>query len=158
VADSGLFQEATWPLLVLRFPPQFSPAIMKATIHGFEEFYKRKDRFVVLADCSPVVRFPGMVERKMLSEWLGSPGRPENEKAYTVATAIVLVSGPMRALMSAITWVSPPVSPQVWKATEAEAFDWCYDRLVQANMPVTKAIQAVRAEHKRNRSPSQRVR
>jgi hypothetical protein len=158
VVDSELFQDATWPLLYLRFPREFSPVVMQATIDGFESYYKRRDRFVVLADCSPIAKFPGMVERKMLSEWLGSPGRPEKERAYTIATAIVLLSGPMRALMSAITWVSPPVAPQVWKATEAEAFDWCYERLVAAKMPITKAIEAARAEYKRNRPASQRVR
>ena len=111
-----------------------------------------------LVDCSPIVKFPGMVERKMLSEWMATPGRADKEKAFTVATAIVLRSGPMRAMMSAITWVSPPVSPQVWKASELEAFDWCYERLVEARLPVTKAIEAARAEYRRNRPASQRVR
>jgi hypothetical protein len=158
VGDSGLFQDATWPLLYLRFPREFSPAIMQATIDGFEGYYKRQDRFVVLADCTPIAKFPGMVERKMLSEWLSSPGRPEKEKLYTVATAIVLLSGPMRALMSAIMWVNPPIAQTVWKATEQEAFDWLYDRLVEARMPITKAIEAARAEYRRNKPASQRVR
>jgi hypothetical protein len=158
VADTVEFQDATWPLLYVRFPREFSPAVMQATIDAFERIYVRGERFVNLVDCSPIVKFPGMVERKMLSEWMATPGRADKEKAFTVATAIVLRSGPMRAMMSAITWVSPPVSPQVWKATEADAFDWCFERLVEARLPVTKAIEAARAEYRRNRPASQRVR
>jgi len=157
VADTVDFLDVTWPLLTVRFPRHFSPTVMQATIDGFERIYERRERCVILADCSPIVKFPGTVERKMLSEWLGSPGRPEKEKAYTIATAIVLVSGPMRALMSAITWVSRPVSPQVWKATEAEAFEWCVERLAEARLPITKAIEAARAEFRR-RPASQPVR
>ena len=155
--DTVEFQDATWPLVYVRFPRVFTLAVMQATIDGFERIYKRQERCVILADCAPIVKFPGTVERKMLSEWLGSPGRAEKGKAYTIATAIVLTSGPMRAMMSAISWVSRPSSPQVWKATEAEAFDWCYERLVEARMPITKAIDAARAEYRR-RPASQRPR
>ncbi len=145
MAHSVEVQDRTWPLVYVRFPREFSPATMKATIDGFERAYARKERFVVLADGTDIVKFPGPVERKMLSEWTSSPGRREKEKLYTIGTAIVLTSGPMRAMMSAITWVSPPATVQVWKATTQEAIEWCCERLAEAQIPVTAAIEAARA-------------
>jgi hypothetical protein len=158
VAEAVEFLDITWPLLVIRFPREMSPVAMKATIEGFERLYDRKERHVVLADCSPVVKFPGTFERKMLSEWLSAPGRVEKEKRYTAGTGVVLTSGPMRAMMAAIMWVSPPVTPQIWKATVPDAFEWCYQRLVEAGLPITEAIEAARAEHKRLRPASQPAR
>jgi hypothetical protein len=150
VVNSVEFQDRTWPLVYVRFPREFAPATMKATIEGFERAYGRRERFVVVADGTHIVKFPGPAERKMLSEWTSSPVRREKERLYTIGTAIVLTSGPMRAMMSAITWVSPPATLQVWKATTQEAIDWCCERLAEAKIPVTEAIEAARAEHRRS--------
>jgi len=156
VSDGLVFDEGLWPLVVLRLPTRFTPACMQGIIDGYERTYARKERFASLTDCSSTVRFPGAVERKMLAEWLGQPGRTENEKLYTVGAAIVLTSGPMRALMSAIRWINPPTSPQVWPATEAEAFEWCCEQLVNAGIPLTHDLEAARAEHQRSRAAAAR--
>ena len=155
MVDSVEFQDRTWPLVYVRFPREFTPSTMTATIEGFERVYGRRERFVVLADGTHIVKFPGPVERKMLSEWTSRPARREKEMLYTIGTAIVLTSGPMRAMMSAITWVSPPATVQVWKATTQEAIEWCSERLVEAKIPVTEAIEAARAEHRRPKVASQ---
>jgi hypothetical protein len=148
----------TWPLVYVRFPREISAPTMKATIDRFERAYERRERFVVLADGTHIVKFPGSAERKMLSEWMSSPGRNEKEKLYTLGTAVVLTSGPMRAMMSAISWVSPSASLQAWKATTQEGFDWCCQRLVEAKIPLTAAIEAARAEHRRGASARQQPR
>jgi hypothetical protein len=147
VVQSVEFRDRSWPLVYVRFPREFSPATLRSTIDGFERVYQRRERFAVLADGTDIVKFPAAAERKMLSDWMSSPGRPEKERLYTIGTAIVLTSGPMRAMMSAISWVSPPMSLQVWKATSHEGFEWCYQRLVEAKVPITDALEAARAEH-----------
>jgi hypothetical protein len=121
---------------------------------GIEHAYRRNQPFVILCNATAIVKFPGSTERKMLSDWLHDPQRIEKEKRYIVATAVVIPSGPIRALLSAIQFVSPPNYPQVWKATEPEAFEWCYERIVGAKLPLTKALEAARAEDPRRSAVS----
>jgi hypothetical protein len=148
--DSVQFLDATWPLLVLRLPPVFKGAhVMKQVMAGFDVVHTRKARFVVMADCSAVVKFPGPADTKMLTDWMSSEQQAARERELTLGSAVVLTSGPMRAFMSAMNWVRKPATPQVWVATTREAVDWCCDRLIAAGMRLTPAIEALRAEQKK---------
>jgi hypothetical protein len=146
MADAAEFMEATWPLIHVRYGREFSAAAVQGTIDGYERLLRRKERFVSLVDGSQIVKFPGSAERSMLNAWLKEPGRTEKEKLYAIGYVVVLPSGPLRAMMSAIQWVNPPNSPQAWKATVPEAFEWCIERLVEAKLPLTPAIEGWRAE------------
>lgn len=152
-----LLDTSAWPMMRMRLPSVFGPEHIKAIIDGFEHAYERKERFVVLADGSQVVKFPGTVERKMLSDWLARPERTAQERLYTVATAIVLTSGTMRAMLSAMQWVNRPATPQTWKPTELEALEWCCERLAEAGVPLSAAIEDARAEVRRQKLPSRRA-
>ena len=46
-------------------------------------------------------------------------------------------------------WIKRPITPQVWKATPAEAVDGCCQRLGEAGIPLTPAIEALRASKRR---------
>lgn len=148
VGESLQFIDATWPLIVVRLPPVMREArVVQALIDNFERVHARNGRFVVMVDCSAVAKFPGPVERKMLTDWLAGSRLKNKEREHTIGAAVVLTSGPMRAFVSAINWVRRPETPQVWKATPAEALDWCCQQLVEAGLPLTPAIESLRAEH-----------
>jgi hypothetical protein len=149
MAETAQFTDSTWPLLLVRMPPIMNVTAIASIIQGFERVLARKERFALVADCSPIVKFPAALERRMLTDWLGQEARIEKEKLYTVATGVVLTSGAMRAFVSALYWVRRPPTPQVFKATQGEAVEWCCDRIVEAGLPFTPALAALRAEHRR---------
>jgi hypothetical protein len=147
------FADSTWPLLVVRLPPVFKGVqVMEHLIDGFELVHARNGRFVVLVDCSAVVKFPGPSETKMLTDWMSDPLRVARERELTLGSAVVLTSGPMRAFVSAINWIRRPATPQVWLASVNEALGWCCDRLVAAGIALTPPIEAMRAEEQRRAS------
>jgi hypothetical protein len=144
------FLDSTWPLLVVRLPPVFKGVhVVKQVMTGFELVHAKNARFVVVVDCSAIVKFPGPVETKMLTDWMGDARREARERELTLGSAVVLTSGPMRAFVSAINWIRRPATPQVWVGTTRDAIEWCCDRLVEGGMPLTSAIEALRTEEKK---------
>lgn len=144
------FLDETWPLVVVRLPTMMNNVKVVQTLIGhFDRAHSRNERFTVVADCSAVVKFPGRFERKMLTDWLAEEQRQKSVREHNLGTAIVLTSGPMRAFMSALNWVRRPSTPQVWKATTAEGVDWCCECLARARVPLTPAIEALRARRGR---------
>jgi hypothetical protein len=139
------FIDSAWPLLVVHLPAVMSMTAVQSIVDGYEVMLQRNQRFASVVDCSAVTKFPGAPERKVLTDWLGNEVRAEKERRLTVATAVVLTSGPMRAVVSAINWVRRPATPQIWTATRQEAVDWCRARLVEAGVPLTGATSTLRA-------------
>jgi hypothetical protein len=155
--DRALFLDETWPLVLVHLPREMGANAMESIVAGFERVYQRRSRFILVVDCTSVVKFPGAAERKTLTDWMRRRERLEQEREYTIGTAIVLSSGTMRALLAAVQWISPPATPQVLKATQVEAVEWCCERLVDAGSPVTPAIASLRAEHQRRDRESRRA-
>jgi hypothetical protein len=139
------FLDATWPLVVMRLPTMMNnvPTI-QAIMTLFDRAHARGQRFAFVADCSAVVKFPGTVERRMLMDWMAEENQRSREREHIVGVALVLTSGPMRALMSTMNWVRRPQTPQVWKATAVEAIEWCCQALSKEGIELTPAIEALR--------------
>jgi hypothetical protein len=144
------FLEGTWPLIVVRLPTLMNDVpTIQALIGYLERAHLRGERFAVMVDCSAVVKFPGSVERRMLMDWMAEERHLAHERAHTVGTAIVLTSGPMRALMSTMNWVRRPQTPQVWKATTTEAIEWCCQALTKEGIALSPALEALRFQRAR---------
>ncbi len=139
------FVHGAWPVLVVHMPPVVNMVAIKSIIDGYEDVLRRNERFANVVDGSAIEKFPGSVERKMLTDWLTDEARVEKERRLTVATAVVVTSGPMRALLSAINWIGRPVAPQIAVATQAEAVEWCCARLTEAGVALTPAASTLRA-------------
>src|SRR5262249_33593468 len=146
VAESAQFVDSAWPLLIVHMPRMLNNmTAIRSIIDGFESVLGRNERFASVLNGSAVAKFPGSLERKVLRDWVGNEARIERERRLTVATGLVLTSGPMRAFVSAINWVNRPVTPQIVTATQEEAVEWCCARLEQAGIALTPAIGALRA-------------
>src|SRR5262249_8654302 len=100
----------------------------------------------VILDTTPVVKFPDAKTRQILTDWVADPMRAERERAFTVATAVVIPSSPLRALTAAINLMRRPVSPQQWTATVAEAAEWARRRLAEACVQLPPAAEGLYAE------------
>jgi hypothetical protein len=143
--EPARFVDGAWPVLVVQLPRVMGMTAIRSIVDGYEVHLRRNERFASVVDCSLVSKFPGASERKVLIDWLGDDARIERERRLTVATAVVLTSGPMRAFVSAINWVRRPNTPQIWTATRAEAVDWCRERLLDAGIALPPAVGALRA-------------
>jgi hypothetical protein len=149
--QAAQFVDSAWPLLIVHMPPMMNNmTAIRSIIDGFEAVLGRDERFASILNGSAVVKFPGSLERKVLMDWVGNEARIEKERRLTVATGLVLTSGPMRAFVSAINWVSRPVTPQIVTATQEEAVEWCCARLHQAGIALTPAIGALRVRPARS--------
>jgi hypothetical protein len=138
------FLDSTWPLVVVVLPPVMGMTAIRSLVDGYEMLLRRDQRFAHVVDCAAVSKFPGVAERKVLTDWLGDDARVERERRLTVATAVVLTSGPMRAFVSAINWVRRPSTPQKWWATQPEAVEWCCELLVGEGVALPASVGALR--------------
>ena len=147
VLQPARFDDSAWPLVIIQMPALMnSLMVARSIIDGFEGLYRRDARFACILNGSAVVKFPGTVERKALLDWVGNESRVATERRLSVATGLVLTSGPMRAFVSALNWVTRPASPQKVTATQEEAVEWCCERLQEAGIPLSPAIGALRAQ------------
>ena len=144
------FSDTAWPLVIVRLPAAMNdPQVVQQLTRQFDRAYARGERFAAVIDCSGVAKFPGAVERKMLTDWLSDEQRAARERQTSVGSALVLTSGTMRAVVSAMYWIKRPTTPQVWKGTSAEAIDWCCERLREGGVSLTPAIETLRVRQRR---------
>lgn len=136
-AEPPVVDERGWPLLLVRFPTLITADTMNTVITAIERAYERRERFAVVVDTSAVSKFPDARTRQILTDWVADARRTELDQKYTVATAVVISSGPLRALTAAINLVRRPVSPQHWTATLAEGLDWARGKLLEAGIPAS---------------------
>jgi hypothetical protein len=124
-------------------PAALSVEAMRAFVYALEGAYARNERFAVVIDTTAISKFPAAPARQVLSDWVGDPRRVEREQALTVGTALVIASGPLRALMAAVNMARQNATPQHWTATLPDAVEWARKRLVEEHVPLTPGAEAL---------------
>jgi hypothetical protein len=142
MGDSVEIDTTAWPLAVMRMPAALDLAAIDGFLKGIDGVLARKAKFSAIIDTTELRRFPNAVERQRLVEQLNL--RTFAEKAYNVGNAVVIVSTPARAVLTAINWVRPPTTIQHLVGTFPEALEWCCGRLVDAGVGLSPAIHALR--------------
>jgi hypothetical protein len=135
-------EDDAWPLLLLSFPRAVTTVTLRGVIDAFERAFDREERFTAVIDCTAIAHFPGAQERKMLADWLTDKRRTERERRWNIGSAVVVPSGPMRALLSAFNLMRRPVAPQHWTATLTEGIAWSRARLLDLGIPLNARIDA----------------
>jgi hypothetical protein len=145
MAESSQFDETAWPLLVVRLPPVMNMSALASMMDGFERILRLEKRHAAVVDATRITKFPGSQERTRLTSWLADERRVAKERRFVVGNAVVVTSGPVRALLTAFNWVHRPTTPQAMKATEAEAVEWCCQLLIEDGVALTPALESMRA-------------
>jgi hypothetical protein len=135
-----------WPLLFIRIPPFLAVGTVQSFVAAIEHAYARNERFAVVIDTTAVSKFPGAPARQILSDWVADARRAERERTFTVGTALVIASGPLRAFTAAVNLVRRHATPQQWTATVAEAVEWAHKRLVEEHVALTPGSETLLAE------------
>jgi hypothetical protein len=144
--DFAVVEDRGWPLLTVRFPAAISADGMQAFVDAIERAYARRERFVVVVDAAPIAKLPSAPARKILTDWLTDPERSERDRAFTIGTAVVLPSGPVRILTTAINMVRRPVSPVHLTATLLKAAQWARRLLDEEGVMLSLEADALYAE------------
>jgi hypothetical protein len=135
----------TWPLIVLRFPRVVDGVAVSGLIGAFERALERGSRFASVLDGTEIARLPGPAERQRLVAWMGDEAHQERERRLSVAAAVVVPSGLVRAFVAAIYFVRKPLAPQKWTETLREGVDWACGQLEEGGVALTPEIEAFRA-------------
>jgi hypothetical protein len=138
--------EATWPLILLRFPRVVDGESVSGLIDAFDRALERESRFVSVLDGTEIARLPGPEERQRLVSWMSDESRQERERKLSVAAAVVVPSGLVRAFVAAIYFVRKPIAPQKWTETVSEGVDWACAQLHGAGIALTPEIDKLRGE------------
>lgn len=136
-------EDAAWPLVVLRVPPVLDVPAIHSMFRGLDRVLERRARFALLVDTRAMTAAPTAVERKLLAQWMTD--RVAAEALYNMGNAVVIASPFARAALTAIQWLRRPVTAQCFVSSAVEGIDWCRARLVEKGVPVTSAIDDLRA-------------
>jgi len=135
---------SAWPLVVIRIGEALDLPAIDSFMQGIDQVLARKIRFITIVDTSALTKVPNAIERRTLIEAMNK--RTFSEKAYNLANAVVLVSAPARAVLTAINWIRPPVRPQHFVSNFEEAVEWCCEQLVLAGIGLSPKVEALRME------------
>jgi hypothetical protein len=135
---------AAWPLVVFRMPERLDLPAFESFMRGIDGALGRQAKFSAIIDTSALTTFPNAIERRWFIEEVNK--RTFAEKAYNLGNAVVIVSTPARAVLTAMNWVRAPVVTQYLVPTFSDALDWCCMRLIQAGIGLTPTINALRAD------------
>jgi hypothetical protein len=146
--ESGVDSSA-WPLVVMRIPERFHIEAIDRIAHEWDAVLSRKEKFAAIIDTAPLTSFPNATERQRIVElWRA---RTFAEAAYSVGYAIVIVSAPARAVLTALMWLRPAAVAQQIVGDFDDAVEWSCGRLAGAGIELNPQIEAIIAAR---RSPA----
>jgi hypothetical protein len=156
VTSAVEFVEAAFPLVLVRLPSNMGAPELRVMFEGFERVHARRLPYFVVMDTLSVFRLPNPVERKMITDWLRGPARTALVLEYNLGSAIAVGSFAVRAIVTALTWIRRPPTPQAVVGTVVEAIDIGLARLRERGIDVTPAMDRLRAQERVRARPLRR--
>lgn len=133
-----------WPIVVLVCPARLDAEWIADLDTKFRLLFARKERFAVLAETAALVAMPSALERKQLTTWTSRPDQVELQKRFTIGTSTIVRNALMRGAAQALHWFWTPVSPQNAARDFDEAWAWCSEQVVLANLPLPVPLLALK--------------
>jgi hypothetical protein len=132
-----------WPIVVIRIPRILDLPAIDSMCEGYDRVLERKAKFAAVVDTTAISRVPNAVERNRIAQYMKA--RTFAEAAYNLGNGVVIVSAPARAVLTALNWIRPTVTPQHLVATFQEALDWCCERLNGGGVALSAKVALLRA-------------
>jgi hypothetical protein len=137
--------DRAWPLVITTSPPAPGPESIDTLVAYFDVCFQRRERFALVTDSRQVVTMPDAIWRKRLADWMNEPTFRQRSARYNVGSAVVLTSGPVRATLTAVTWLWKPPTPQHYCSSMDDAVAWCVGKLEAAGIAINAPIRALQA-------------
>ncbi len=131
-----------WPLVIVEFDNHFTNEDLVYCCHENAELLRRGEYFCTVRDTRAMRAMPTAVQRRIGAEWQADVGPGLHQ--WCLGVANVSSSAFMRSLMTAVSWMSPPPTPEALFETIPEAVDWATLQLSEKGIPVSDAIRAYR--------------
>src|SRR5690349_19932835 len=125
-----------FPLVATISPMKWDEGAVRKMAEAYDGFFDRGSPFAVITHTPDGAGMPGARERKMITAWTNTPRVKEMSAKLCVGSATVLSNPLMRGALTAMLWVWTPTSPMKSVATPEEAFEWCWEQMRQAGMPL----------------------
>jgi hypothetical protein len=116
-----------FPLVLTFLRGKVSDTDLDPFFLGFEEVYARKSPFVVISDLREVTAVPEAPTRRRIAEW--SKAQEARTIQYHLGTVMIVRSAVVRGALTAINWLTRPITPQLVYTDPREGAAWCLETL-----------------------------
>jgi len=135
-----------FPLVATISPHTWDDAAVRKLVETYDALFDRGARFAVISHTPKGAAMPGARERKMITAWTNSPRVVKLSSQLCVGSATVLPNALARGALTAMLWVWQPSSPMKSVATPDEGFDWCWEQMRTAGLPMPGEREVVREQ------------
>jgi len=123
-----------WPLLLITFRGSPEDADWERMFASYEECYRRAEPFHIINDGVGIRSTPSPRQRQLVAT--KAREHEAMSKAWVVGSATVVPNAVLRGIVTAITWLAPPVYALSLCATLPEAVDIAFGRLRARGIPI----------------------
>jgi hypothetical protein len=124
-----------FPLVVLVVPPAVDGAYVEALGADTVSLLAMRAKYVTVSDTTAVAGMTDAKTRRRIGEW--NKSLEAEFKRWQVANALYVVSGLVRAGLSAVHWFAPPPVPTVVETHLGAALDFVRGHAVLAGLDPT---------------------
>jgi hypothetical protein len=118
--------ESMWPIVVFTVGETTTDDDWRRMFATYDEIYKRHQLFHTITDGMSIKSFPTSAQRKLIADL--SREHEARSRRWCVGGATVLPNAVARGVVTAVTWLAPPV----YKLTYHESFADALDEAVRA--------------------------
>jgi hypothetical protein len=139
--DGFIFDEDAWPLVYIRFPSgRLSDRGLETYLTRFNSYLRRNELFVSMSDCRGLGIAPNANLRKRITEWLAEEDQVELA-SNNLGHALLFGNAAVRGALTAVFWINKPAAPIKPFSSIADAAPWVRERLFDAGLEVSLAIE-----------------
>jgi len=109
--------ETLWPVVVFTLGATETDDDWRRMFAHYDAFYARRQFFHAVTDATATRTFPSAAQRRLIAEL--SRDREDQSRRWCLGGATVMSGTVARGVLTAITWISPPV----YKLTYHTTFD-----------------------------------
>jgi hypothetical protein len=111
--------ETMWPITVFSLGDTTTDDDWRRMLAHYDAIYARRQVFFTITNGVSIRNLPSAGQRKLIAEL--ARDRAAQAREWCIGSAVVLPSAVARGVMTAITWLAPPVNEQTFHETYDEA-------------------------------------
>jgi hypothetical protein len=113
--------ESMWPIVVFTLGETTTDDDWRRMFATYDEIYTRRQLFHAITDGMSIKSFPTSAQRRLIADL--SREHESRSRRWCVGGATVLPNAVARGVVTALTWLAPPVYKLTYHATFADAHD-----------------------------------
>lgn len=140
------FLDGFFPLVICVTGQRFDADEVRKMADGFEAYFQRGQRYVVLIVPGAGVSMPGAEERKLIQTWADHPRTMEMSRRLCIGTVVLVENVLVRAALTTLMAFRDHASKVESVATLEKGIDFCLARIKEVGLGLDKPADLVRYE------------